>query len=63
MRRPATILAIIAALAVGLAPLPAVAKKGPDYEIDQQALAATVAGVEAATGQDALSGEIARLPW
>jgi pimeloyl-ACP methyl ester carboxylesterase len=63
MRRPATILAIIAALAVGLAPLPAVAKKGPDYEIDQQALAATVAGVEAATGQDALSGEIAGAAW
>ena len=63
MRRPATILAIIAALAVGLAPLPAVAKKGPDYQIDQQALAATVDAVEDATGQEAMSGEIAGAAW
>jgi pimeloyl-ACP methyl ester carboxylesterase len=63
MRRPATILALSAALVLGLAPLTAAAKKGPEYAIDQQALAATVAGVEAATGQEAMSGEIAGAAW
>ena len=39
------------------------AGRGPVYEIDQEDLAATIAGVEEATGQEVLSGEIAGAAW
>ena len=39
------------------------AGRGPVYEIDQEDLAATIAGVEEDTGQEVLSGEIAGAAW
>ncbi|MEO7753874.1 MAG: hypothetical protein ABIS35_10710 [Terracoccus sp.] len=58
MRRWITAAAAALALTLGTG-LPATAKQGPDYRIDEQALAATVADVERSTGQDAISGQIA----
>lgn len=61
-RRPATIIAS-AMMAISLSPAVVSARPGPVYEIDHAQVAARVAQVEAATGQEALSGEIAGAAW
>ena len=42
---------------------PAAAEPPPDYEIDDAQVAATIAAVERATGQEVLSGKIAGAAW
>lgn len=54
--------AVLATSAV-VAPMTASADRGPVYEIDEEALAATIEFVEGRTGQDVLSGEIAGAAW
>ncbi len=64
MRRHLSIgLAAVTAVTVGLAPAAASAGKGPTYEIDRGQVAAEIAEVEKATGQEVLSGEIAGAAW
>jgi pimeloyl-ACP methyl ester carboxylesterase len=64
MKRHSTLfIGVVAALAVTLTPSVTSAKKGPAYEIDQDQVDDRVAEVEAATGQDVLSGEIAGAAW
>lgn len=53
----------VAAMAVSLVPTQASAKPGPVYEIDYDQVAAEVADVEEATGQEVLTGEIAGAAW
>ncbi len=53
----------VAAMAVSIVPTPALAKPGPVYEIDYDQVAEEVEMVEAETGQEVLSGEIAGAAW
>jgi pimeloyl-ACP methyl ester carboxylesterase len=56
----------LAALATAMAVSPSAgvsAQRAPVYEIDREDLAETVAQVEAVTGQEVLSGEIAGAAW
>ncbi|MBM6403979.1 hypothetical protein JQN72_06955 [Phycicoccus sp. CSK15P-2] len=54
---------LTAFLLVMAAAAPSGATHRPRYEVDRAALAATVATVEDATGEDAMSGEIAGAAW
>ena len=64
MRSHRNLVAMVAtSIVVSVAPAVVSAKPGPDYEIDWADVDATVAEVEAATGQDVLSGEIAGAAW
>lgn len=63
MRRSGSLLLVMGMMAIGLAPTQASAKQKPVYEINHSQVAAEIAGVEAATGQEVLSGEIAGAAW
>ncbi len=64
MRSHRNLVAMVAtAIVVGVAPAVVSAKPGPDYQIDWTQVDGTVAAVEAATGQDVVSGEIAGAAW
>lgn len=63
MRRLLPVVVVVAMIAVGLMPGQASAKPGPVYEIDEAQVAAEIAEVEEATGQEVLSGEIAGAAW
>ena len=64
MRRRLTVgVLAVAAVLTGVVSTPLDAKRGPSYEIDENQVAAEVASVEASTGQEVLSGEIAGAAW
>lgn len=64
MSRSRSILVLaVASMAVGVVPGRAAAEPRPDYEIDTAQVAAEIADVEEATGQQVLSGEIAGAAW
>lgn len=66
MIRKHRMLTIVAVMALTVSLLPATAsaaRPGPEYEIDDVQVATEVAMVETATGQEAMSGEIAGAAW
>jgi pimeloyl-ACP methyl ester carboxylesterase len=65
MRRPRGLFVLVVGttIAATLAPSPAAGQTEPVYVIDQAQVARTIAIVEAATGQDVLSGELSGAAW
>ncbi len=62
-RRRLVVILAVAAMAMSLVPAQASAERGPVFEIDYDQVAAEIADVEDATGQEVLSGEIAGAAW
>ncbi len=62
-RKFGVVCAVAAALLVASVPAFVSAEKGPKYVIDEAQLAGVVTAIEAATGQDVMSGEIAGAAW
>jgi pimeloyl-ACP methyl ester carboxylesterase len=62
-RRRSTFILASVMMATSLSPGDVSARPGPVYEIDRDQVAARIAEVEAATGHEVLSGEIAGAAW